>query len=338
LITVKSTAIGAADVTSVHQLKYDQRMRGAGNLVWWAFALTHVAACNQIFGLAAPGDDERNTDARDHDAVDLDATADRDGDGVRDGDDLCPDAADPGQFDEDGDGRGDRCDPCPHLDQADDTDGDEDTIPDACDPLPAVSGGRMRWSGFHDGDSIADWRPLGSGTATWIDDSVVLAPILDGEARFVRAEPVDDQLHRTQVIASVELGTPNAGGNARRTAGVISNVEPQAGNALFLCQLETDLPITDVRLADYRIDAIATVIQSTSVGPALPDDPVVLDLDVSADGAQAGMRTATCRLGIGTAVDTLPPTAVAELAPGLAGVRAVGMPVRVRWLVIIDHP
>lgn len=40
-------------------------------------------------------------------------TADRDGDGISDSNDICPDRADPNQTDTDGDGVGDACDRCP---------------------------------------------------------------------------------------------------------------------------------------------------------------------------------------------------------------------------------
>ncbi|MBM4385010.1 MAG: hypothetical protein FJ091_16785 [Deltaproteobacteria bacterium] len=48
---------------------------------------------------------------------------DRDGDGVKDMCDTCPDLASENQADDDADGRGDACDKCPH-DSSDDEDGD----------------------------------------------------------------------------------------------------------------------------------------------------------------------------------------------------------------------
>ncbi|HUQ08398.1 MAG TPA: hypothetical protein VM261_38165 [Kofleriaceae bacterium] len=313
-------------------------MRAKGKLVWWAFALTLVAGCNQIFGLDLPAREEP-TDARDHDAVDLDAAADRDGDGVLDDDDLCPDVADPGQFDEDGDARGDRCDLCPHLAQLDDTDGDEDNIPDACDPYERIAGGRLRWSGFHGAEELGDWRALGSGTATWTDDAIELAPVLDGEARFVRVEPADPAMTRTRVIASVEIGAPNAGSVARRTVGLVTNVEPQVGNNLFLCQLETDVPQPDVRLAEYRIESpVAATILASSIGTQFPLGEVTLEFDIGADDDTDMTQGAFCQVNGVTGARTLPRTTVVDLPPGLAGVRTVGVPLRVRWAVVIDHP
>ena len=62
--------------------------------------------------------------------------SDRDGDGVANTDDDCPEAADPDQPDRDGDGVGNACDNCPDVANADQQDGDEDGAGDICDPLP----------------------------------------------------------------------------------------------------------------------------------------------------------------------------------------------------------
>ena len=82
--------------------------------------------------------------------------ADRDGDGVADGQDNCPDLPNPDQADRDGDGLGDPCDPCPDTDRndpdqdnvcndvdncpadanPDQSDLDSDGAGDACDPCP----------------------------------------------------------------------------------------------------------------------------------------------------------------------------------------------------------
>jgi hypothetical protein len=66
---------------------------------------------------AAPSDAAPLRDAAPADAAPPDAQppADRDGDGVPDVTDLCPDVADPGQADADGDGAGDACDPQPAV-------------------------------------------------------------------------------------------------------------------------------------------------------------------------------------------------------------------------------
>ena len=58
---------------------------------------------------------------------------DRDEDGVLDGLDLCPAAADPEQADADADGAGDACDACPQVPDPLQRDADGDGLGDACD-------------------------------------------------------------------------------------------------------------------------------------------------------------------------------------------------------------
>jgi subtilisin family serine protease len=60
--------------------------------------------------------------------------ADRDGDGIPDHLDNCPDVPNPDQADTDGDGVGDACDNCPTVPNPDQTDTDGDGVGDACDP------------------------------------------------------------------------------------------------------------------------------------------------------------------------------------------------------------
>ncbi|MCP3980083.1 MAG: hypothetical protein GY716_12325 [bacterium] len=61
---------------------------------------------------------------------------DRDGDGVGDALDVCPNNDDPVQVDADVDGHGDSCDNCPAVANVDQIDADNDLVGDACDCLP----------------------------------------------------------------------------------------------------------------------------------------------------------------------------------------------------------
>jgi Ca2+-binding RTX toxin-like protein len=63
---------------------------------------------------------------------------DGDGDGVADGDDNCPETANPDQADNDNDGTGDACDPDDDNDgipDAEDDDANGDGVPDGCEPF-----------------------------------------------------------------------------------------------------------------------------------------------------------------------------------------------------------
>jgi hypothetical protein len=307
--------------------------------VKWALALVLTSGCNQVFGLDPPASAAEDADARDHDAIDIDAENDRDMDGVRDEDDDCPDAADPQQFDEDGDGRGDRCDLCPHLDQPDDKDEDEDQIPDACDPYPALSAGRLRFSGFHTSDDLLAWNASGNGAFEVVDDAAHLMPLLDGEQILALREDDDNPRTRTRVIADLEFEAPNTGTSLRRAAGLVTNMDPEARTTLFLCQLETDLPVIDVRLAEYRFDAgAATPLAVATVSSAYPSGHVRLELDVGVDGENPSTYGPRCQVDVGGATHALLRTTTTGLEPGLSGVRTVGIPLRVNWIVIIDHP
>jgi len=103
-----------------------------------AFGL--LAGCNALLGID-------RTQERD---------PDRDGDGVPDADDNCPDVANPDQADADGDGIGDACDTCDHClpcAVGPDHDEDGDKIPDGCDNCPAVPNADQADA---DGDGIGD--------------------------------------------------------------------------------------------------------------------------------------------------------------------------------------
>jgi Thrombospondin type 3 repeat len=94
---------------------------------------------------------------------------DVDGDGVADGDDNCPEVANPMQENEDGDDRGNACDLCPHLPgtvPGTDDDDDGDGIGNQCDPRPTMIDKLVVFLAFddpHDLDAFA----LRAGTNLW---------------------------------------------------------------------------------------------------------------------------------------------------------------------------
>ncbi|MFN7143138.1 MAG: amidohydrolase family protein [Myxococcota bacterium] len=145
-------------------------------------------------------------------------SGDADGDGVADGDDLCPDAYDPNQWDEDADGVGDTCDDCPLTSDtecegaADDIDGDgvandEDNCPregnadqsdrdsdglgDVCDACPdeASSDGACTTTSDAIRDPSHASHPA-EGALVKITD-VVVTGVRDGGGFFVQDRSLD---------------------------------------------------------------------------------------------------------------------------------------------------
>jgi hypothetical protein len=91
---------------------------------------------------------------------------DRDGDGIPDTADNCPDVANTGQFDKDHDGIGDACDNCPHIANPDQRDGDGDRVGDVCDPRPNMAGDHIvLFLGFNNPSDIAGWQAAGNNAS-----------------------------------------------------------------------------------------------------------------------------------------------------------------------------
>ncbi len=92
------------------------------HLFTWALILVFAACGEATISLECPADGAAPPCPG--------AQADRDGDGVADSDDNCPDIPNPDQADEDGDGTGDACEVPP--------DADGDGVPDAQDNCPDI--------------------------------------------------------------------------------------------------------------------------------------------------------------------------------------------------------
>ena len=145
--------------------------------------------------------------------IDSSTIADRDGDGVLDDTDNCPDVANADQHDEDADTAGDACDPCPPSPT--NTDADGDGVGDDCDPNPSVPGERiLMFEGFA-GGVPATWN---AGGAQWTgsgDDAVVTSTGPVATATF--PAPSDHEA----VIAGVTITSVT--GTGYREVGVQDN-------------------------------------------------------------------------------------------------------------------
>lgn len=132
---------------------------------------------------------------------------DRDGDGVLDDDDNCPDTPNPGQENEDGDRFGDVCDPCPpHYDNHP-TDSDGDGISDDCDPNPNSAGEKIvLFEGFHHGIP-SSWTKSGNWFS--VNDDAVGNETNDDVLRLGAIDPIPNNGDEVVVIGA-KMDTANA--------------------------------------------------------------------------------------------------------------------------------
>ena len=150
-----------------------------------------------------------------------DGTGDRDGDGVGNATDNCPDHANQTQQDFDGDGAGDDCDLCPHLSNAAEQDNDSDGVGNACDPRPNAAGDRrVLWNAFRDAAEIAGWAATNSGTWTLTPDGISQSDTSNARTGFSPPET----FQRAFLMTAMRF---DAGSNAPdELAGVSSGSAP----------------------------------------------------------------------------------------------------------------
>lgn len=168
------------------------------------FTVMVSAGCGFTPGFLAPDASVRGDVPMDEPGI-----PDRDGDGVVDSQDLCPDDADPMQRDHDGDQHGDVCDGCPHLPSSADPDGDGDRVGDACDPRPTMGGDeRVMWFGFYadDAQAIAGW----SKTGTWTINDGWLSVADSNSVEVIRPPAIVDRAHLQTSMRIDDYSDPNA--------------------------------------------------------------------------------------------------------------------------------
>jgi thrombospondin type 3 repeat protein len=139
--------------------------------------------------------------------VDASPIADRDGDGVADATDNCPDIANPDQGNEDGDALGDACDPCP-ID-VNNADPDGDGVGGSCDPHPTTPGDKIvAFEGFHRGIPAA-WQIVGTA-ATSGDDAVVTTVAGNHTAVVPPVASIANGTVMASVVVDATVGTADA--------------------------------------------------------------------------------------------------------------------------------
>ncbi len=267
-----------------------------------------------------------------------DARTDRDGDGVFDDEDGCPDLADPAQLDEDGDQANDPCDSCPHLagpqlDVGETTIGElADGVGDACDPRPDRGGDRLLlFDGFHGSELAIRWTA--STSVTVADDALVLT---DRAADYVNALTETDLGPSEQVTVvtdlAIEAVAPTTGAPSYRLVGVGWQVNPSSG---YYCDLIDD--VANGSPASLQLTRAVPGPDAYYTAPLVaPLSPITGQL-VGQDHTSATGTSARCDTSVGGGAAIDQPDASPRRATALV-VRAYGVDASVRWLVAFASP
>ncbi len=259
-------------------------------------------------------------DSRAIDARAIDAPGDRDGDGVPDAVDNCPDTPNPGQENEDGDKFGDACDPCPPFADDNPPDTDGDGVADACDPHPTTPGDKITlFEGFHHGIP-ASWNVVGTWTGS-NDDAVVTGT---GTSYLTTNTALAGD---GQLVAGI---TPTAiGSSANSFIQVSLNADPSTHQAINCNFDQLNGTRAVVFYDDYNGGGLAGTDFVWSLNQAY-----AFEIQRGSDGTYACAYPA---IGSGTSAPTTggTPQAVAETATAIS---AGDVSARVAWVMLISSP
>ena len=240
---------------------------------------------------------------------------DRDGDGIPNEVDNCPDVPNADQADEDGDGMGDACDPCPPY--ADMTDSDHDGLPDACDPNPMTFGDRLyAFAGFQGG--LPDgW--LATGFSAMNGDALATTDQTTSATLVMTSPPLD----KVTVTASVTLDAITATGLNLGAISLIDRQQPNTDKSVA-CQL--------ARLADATENYLRIFDTGTGMAVNSATHPLAtntaIELRMMRNKTSFACRATNPPLEI-TGSDTFAP-----LVPQL-GVRVRGASAHVHWVMVV---
>jgi hypothetical protein len=196
---------------------------------------------------------------------------DRDGDGVLDGTDNCPDNPNPDQRDHDHDAIGDVCDLCPHIADSGTTDTDGDHIGDVCDPRPDLPDTRLLFVGFYDQAEIADWSQGG----TWTFDGKTARHQDSGDVAFLSPPMTYTRAAiQTGILVDDVLAVDNRG------FGVVTGATDPLANPVqgYFCFMLTN---NSGEVYTERRDGTTTPIGAqTSWPPMISGSTLRLDLNI----------------------------------------------------------
>jgi hypothetical protein len=244
---------------------------------------------------------------------------DRDGDGVANADDNCPDTGNANQDNEDGDRFGDACDPCPPVADDAPADGDGDGVADACDPNPGTGGDRIHlFEGFQ--RMPVGWETAGTWTLVGDDVSASAA----SGAHALLAQPAPTTGHET-ISTSVTVVSAN---------GTINNVAvfDQHGvgtDSELVCAVYSNPPATPpigLTLAVPNVGSTASTAYEFMVGGTYA-------IRQRRDGTSYG-----CSAARGATAQMVTGSNPLNNTPFSLGIRVSGASARFAWFLVVSSP
>jgi hypothetical protein len=253
---------------------------------------------------------------------------DRDGDGVPDAIDNCPDVKNPDQGNEDGDRFGDACDPCPPVadDAPRDTDGDG--VADACDPNPLTPGDKIElFEGFHHG--VPAWSRTPNWTA--VGDAVRFVSASRASVEYL-VPPTASPDHLT-LSAQVVVEQTIAGGDDDVDVVVPDDVGADSG-------VDCELHEPPIGAAGRRLSLYDDLFNGGNDRAAAPlgwinNAPYTVALTRVGKAFTCAATTPTKPPATTTLTATSSTSGGAT--PSLA-IRGYGMTARVEWVLIVRSP
>jgi hypothetical protein len=244
---------------------------------------------------------------------------DREGDGVADSIDNCPDVANASQLNEDSDDFGDVCDPCPPF--ANNTDGDGDGVGDACDPNPTTAGDKLVvFEGF--GAALPPtWTTSGTFNLSGGDGMLIA-----GDTSAAMLSMASPNGARVEVRAALVVDLITATGINLGSVNLIDRLQPNTDKSVA-CQLSGLSNGTQEELRIFDASTIA-VIESA---PHAFSTGTEKELALRRNGTSYSCRVT------GPALQLTGAAAFSPAQPRI-GVRVRGAAARFHWVMLVTSP
>lgn len=257
-------------------------------------------------------------------AIDAMSTAmDRDGDGVANDQDNCPDLANADQGDEDGDHVGDACDPCPIDTSTADPDGDG--VAGSCDPHPNTAGDKIvLFDGFHHA-LPKSWTLVGSAEQT--GDDMVLTAMAGNHANAV---PPLDAFTNGMIMAG--LTVTSLVPNVDSAIAVSLPYDPNTDDGMF-CELDQSMGTTP---SDRFVSLYEALPADTFRGTRMFMWGLATEYRISL--VKSGSNYACAFAFAGGATQTTSGTSAKTVALPKASIGAYGAAAKAAWILVVSSP